>query len=142
MTAKCSGRKETHDEDMITLRLFMLAGLMLGTACAGSLYEVHCDAPQCGFKTTLGIGGGMVFDQASGYCRKCDKTVSVTWKRNQEKRPSKLKYWDALAGKMREIFTCPTCKGPFVMIEQIEEMKYCPKCGKSPLKSKLTVMYD
>jgi hypothetical protein len=127
---------------MPLLRLLLLTALMLGSVRAGSLYEVRCDTPKCGFKTTLGIGGGRMFDQASGYCQKCEKTVSVTWKRDQEKRPSRLQYWDALAGRIREIFNCPTCKGPFVMIEQIEEFKHCPKCGKTSLKSKLTVMYD
>ncbi|MBN8420169.1 MAG: hypothetical protein J0L73_14730 [Verrucomicrobia bacterium] len=127
---------------MKLLRLLWLTALMLGSVRAGSLYEVRCETSMCGFKTTLGIGGGRLFDQASGYCWKCGKTASVTWKREQEKSPLHLKFWDALCGRMREVFTCPTCKGPFVMIEQIEDMKHCPKCGKTSLKTKLTVMYD
>ncbi len=115
---------------------------MLGTAWAGTQYDVKCTTKGCGFATAIGIGGGMKFEQASGYCRKCEKVVSVTWKRDSKEKPAHKEFWDPVTGEMREVFTCPECKGPFVAIQQIEEFKHCPKCGKPSLRSKTTVLYD
>lgn len=121
---------------------WMLVLLMTGSALAGTQYDVRCTDAKCGFTTTIGIGGGRMFEEASGYCQKCAKSVSVTWKREGKPRPLPLRFWDALTGRMREIFNCPACKTPFVNMEQIEDLKHCPKCGKDSLKSKRTVMYD
>ena len=124
------------------MRLFCICMLLIGSANAGTEYEVRCEEAKCGFVTTIGIGGGRMFEEASGYCGKCAKSVSVTWKRDEKPRPAPVRFWDAITGGMREIFRCKTCQGPFVKIEQIEELKHCPKCGKESLKAKLTVMYD
>lgn len=127
---------------MNILRLIILAALMLGTARAGSRYEVKCSDDKCGFVSSIGIGGGLKFEQASGWCKKCDAMVSVTWKRGEKKEPAVLSFWDALAGEVRKIFKCPKCETPFMRIDQISELKHCPKCGKASLKSRRTMLYD
>lgn len=116
--------------------------MMLGLAHAGSVYEVRCTNAQCGFKTEIGIGGGMKFEEASGYCAQCAKGVSVTWPRDEKPKPAPVRFWDALTGRLREIFRCKTCQQPFVKMEHIEDLRHCPKCGKETLKAKLTLMYD
>ena len=124
------------------IRVLALVALMAVPAWAGTEYDVSCSDAKCGFVTSIGIGGGKKFDQASGYCKKCDKAVSVTWKRDREPMPSQLRFWDPLAGQLRAIFDCPKCKTPFVMIDQIEDLKHCPKCGKPTLTAKRTRLYD
>lgn len=120
----------------------LLVLLLSGSASAGTGYDVRCENAKCGFTTSIGIGGGRMFEEASGYCAKCAKCVSVTWKRDTKPKTAPVRFWDAVVGRVREIFRCKTCEGPFVKIEQIEEMKYCPKCGKESLKAKRTIMYD
>lgn len=124
------------------IHFFMISAFMLDLARAGTQYEVKCSNKECSFTTSIGIGGGRMFEQASGYCKKCDRVVSATWKRGSKERPLRLKFWDTFAGKMRELFDCPNCKSPLVRIDQIEELKHCPKCGKDTLKSKRTILYD
>lgn len=127
---------------MKLVHLWVLMLLMLGSARAGTRYEVKCETAKCGFTTAIGIGGGRMFEEASGYCQKCARNVSVTWKRGQKPRALPLRIWDALTGRIREVFHCPDCKAPFIALEQIEDMKFCPKCGKESLKGKRTLLYD
>jgi DNA-directed RNA polymerase subunit RPC12/RpoP len=127
---------------MNIFRFLLVVTLMLDSARAGTQYEVKCSDEKCSFASSLGIGGGRKFEQASGFCKKCDKMVSVTWTRGEKRQPMILSFWDALTGEVREIFKCPKCGVPFVSIDQIEELKHCPKCGKDSLKSKMTILYD
>jgi hypothetical protein len=127
---------------MNRVRVLIVVILMLGTAWAGTQYEVRCSNKGCGFTTSIGIGGGFKFEEASGYCRKCEKVVSVTWKRDSNQKPAHRAFWDALTGEVRELFSCPECKGPFVAIQSVEEFKHCPKCGKPTLKPKRGILYD
>lgn len=34
------------------------------------------------------------------------------------------------------------CRQPFVVIEKIKDMKFCPRCKRPILKNKRTVFYD
>ncbi len=124
------------------LLCFSLLLLMLGSASAGTGYDVRCEDAKCGFTTSIGIGGGRMFEEASGYCTKCAKSVSVTWPRGEKPKAAAVRFWDAITGRVRELFRCKTCQEPFVRITQIEELKHCPKCGKASLKARRTVMYD
>lgn len=134
--------RTAYNDLMKILRFIVLAALMLGFAQAGSRYEVKCSDDKCGFTSSIGIGGGFKFEQASGWCQKCDTMVSVTWKRGDKKEPAVLEAWDALAGMMRKIFKCPKCGTPFMQVDHIDELKHCPKCGKPSLKSRRTQLYD
>lgn len=120
----------------------LLLLIMLGPAVAGTGYDLRCEDAKCGFTASIGIGGGRLFEEASGYCPKCAKVVSVTWKRDGKPKSAPVRFWDALTGGLREIFRCQKCQGPFVKVEQIEEFKHCPKCGKASLKARRTVLYD
>lgn len=127
---------------MNTMRILMLAALLPAVCEAGTRYEIKCSTGSCGYASSIGIGGGMRFEEASGYCRKCDQIVSATWRRGEKKTPLLMEIWDALAGKARRIFPCPKCKAPFVKVDQIAEFRFCPKCGKESLKSRRTLLYD
>jgi hypothetical protein len=109
---------------------------------AGSRYDLRCADDKCGFSTAAKIGGGLSFEQAGGFCKKCNKWVSVTWKRS-EKAPSQLlEFWNPTTGEVNQICNCPVCGHPYRVIKNIEDMKFCPKCNQSTIKSKLTIMYD
>ncbi len=115
---------------------------MLGSARAGTRYEVQCATKECGFTTSIGIGGGRMFEEASGYCKKCDQVVAVTWKRETSPKPLPVRFWDSLAGKVREIFICPKCRDRYAKIDDIDDFTHCPKCGKKSLRAKRTLLYD
>jgi DNA-directed RNA polymerase subunit RPC12/RpoP len=109
---------------------------------AGSGYEVKCKDAKCGFKAQAGIGGGMSFEEASGFCAKCQKWVAVTWKRGEKPPVPFAAFWEPQTGETRRLYKCPKCKQPFVVIEKIENMKFCPRCKGSTLENKGTMLYD
>ncbi len=128
---------------MKTLRLLILvAGVTLVSAEAGTRYDVTCGAPKCGFSTTIDLGGGRLFEQESAWCRRCGKTVSTTWKRDSKRGTSFAQFWDALTGRERKMFDCPGCGSLVVAMEEAQDFKHCPKCGKPSLKHKVAIMFD
>jgi hypothetical protein len=109
---------------------------------AGSGYDLHCADDKCGFSTAVKIGGGFSFEQAGGFCKKCNKWVAVTWKRSEKAPAQLLEFWNPRTGEVNQICKCPVCGRPYLVIKDIEDMKFCPKCNKPSLRSKLTIMYD
>jgi hypothetical protein len=99
-------------------------------------------AKPCGYEAYVNFGGGMFFNQTTGYCRSCKKFVYVSWTR--ENLPAEMKgtfkvrprpeplgeVWDAQTGKVLTIHACPTCKGPFQEIRKPGDLKHCPVCNK------------
>ncbi|OGX14720.1 MAG: hypothetical protein A2351_02285 [Omnitrophica bacterium RIFOXYB12_FULL_50_7] len=114
----------------------------IGVLQAGSGYEVKCKDPKCGFKTHAGIGGGMAFESAAGFCPKCQEWVSLSWKRGEKAPAPFAEFSDPKTGETRRLYKCPKCKQPFVVIEKIEDMKFCPRCKKPTLENKRAVFYD
>ena len=134
-----------------------LATCLLGVAAvyAGTGFQMKCQAkPEkdpktgklsetCGHESSVTFGGGMFFEQITGYCRACKKFVYVTWTGKDQvdrakevgfkvqPRPKPLgEVWDAQTGKILTIHACPTCKGPFLEIKSPDELKHCPSCNK------------
>jgi hypothetical protein len=126
-------------------RLIGLAVLALMTlslsAWAGTQYRIHCTNKACNFKTSVGFGGGFVFEEAVGYCAHCAQFVSVRWKRG-EKGPEPVKVWDAATGGTFLLQKCPKCSGLFTVIPGIAALKHCPKCNQATIESKESLMYD
>ncbi len=111
-------------------------------AHAGTRYELKCVNEGCGYKDSIGLGGGFKFEQASGWCAKCGRMVSLTWERGSRKSPPRVEFWDPLSGLLRALFKCPKCDGFFVETTAIDALKHCPKCGKATLKATRRMMYD
>lgn len=109
---------------------------------AGIGYNVTCSDGKCGFSAKAGIGGGMQYEEAAGYCPKCGTWTSVSWRRRKTAPVPVAAFWDPQTGTQRQVRACTKCSEPFVVITRIEDMKYCPKCGKPTLTSKRTLMYD
>ena len=99
-------------------------------------------AKACGYESMVTIGGGMISERMTGYCRACKKFVTLHWTRDGipaemkarikvKPRPVPLgEVWDAQTGKVLTIHACPTCKGPFLEIKKPDELKHCPVCNK------------
>lgn len=116
--------------------------LLSCAAHAGTQYELTCSSEGCGYKDSIGLGGGFKFEQASGWCAKCGKMVSRTWERGSRKRAPRIEFWDPLSGVLRVLFKCPKCDGFVVEVPAIDALKHCPKCGKPTLKATRRMMYD
>jgi uncharacterized protein YbaR (Trm112 family) len=96
----------------------------------------------CGYSTEVVFGGGMFFDQAVGYCRKCKRFVSVHWTRpgaannmppqmQVTPKPDPLgEVWDSATGHVLTVYACPHCKGPFAEIKKRDDLTHCPACNK------------
>jgi hypothetical protein len=94
----------------------------------------------CGYESEVTFGGGMMFEQITGYCRHCKKFVYLQWTRENlpagvdikaVRRPEPLgEVWDSATGKIMTVYACPTCKGPFLPIKNADELKCCPVCNK------------
>ena len=108
---------------------------------AGEGLSMKCRAKTCGYESEVTFGGGMAFEQLTGYCRNCRKFVYLSWTREgspvldpkAEKVPHPKplgEVWDALAGRAITIYVCPHCKGPFAEIKSRDDLKHCPACGK------------
>jgi len=115
--------------------------LPLAAVLAGSQYDLVCKNKDCNYKGSIGIGGGFQFEQVTGYCLNCKDFVSLSWNREQ-KKPQPLKVWNPATGQVMLLHKCPKCQNPFLPIEKIENLKYCPKCNTATLEHDLTILYD
>lgn len=108
---------------------------------AGGGFSMKCQSSTCGYESQVRLGGGMAFEQLTGYCRKCKKFVYLQWTREgspvldpaakKVPPPKPLgEVWDAQNGKVLAIYACPDCNGPFAEIKSKDELKHCPSCGK------------
>lgn len=99
----------------------------------------------CGYESYVSFGGGMFYNQTTGYCRACKKFVYLRWTRKNipaetkkhlkskdRPRPKPLgEVWDSQTGKVMTVHACPACKGPFLEIKRLDDLKRCPVCNKS-----------
>lgn len=126
--------------------ILMLAVIIIffsaGLAMAGSAYKVQCENKNCRFFSEVMFGGGFKFDQATGYCKKCRKFVYLTWERGKNKSSIMGDIWCPLTGQDFSIFRCPSCSGPVLQINSIEDLKYCPSCRQPALKTTHTLLFD
>ncbi len=132
--------------------LVMVAILFLAATdvFAGTGYSMKCK--KCGFSADVLIGGGVNFEQITGFCVSSGEFVYLTWDRGAKKPDPMAKVWDSATGKMIEIYKCPNCPHPFIPLrlkdhdeEEGPGFKHCPKCGKGSFqvdKSQGLLMFD
>ena len=144
--------KEINMRQVLTSAVALLA--LVATTYAGDGVEMKCQAKpekdpatgkllkSCGYESLVIFGGGMLFEQATGYCRSCKKFVYLSWTRENipaemkdrikvKPRPKPLgEVWDASTGKTLTIHACPKCNGPFLEIKRLDELKHCPSCNQ------------
>ena len=109
---------------------------------AGDGFGVKCKEKSCGFEAPVTFGGGMVYEQLTGYCRACKKFVHLRWTREGgpvlDPKAAKVpppkalgEVVDVRTGGVLVIYACPHCKGPFAEIKSKDDLKHCPVCAKS-----------
>jgi hypothetical protein len=156
--SRSRGHVEQEDTQMrIGRRVFFAAALIgfvaVAVALAGTMYNVACGNKDCGYRVELGLGGTMLQEVKAGWCVNCQDFVAVGWTRPDTGRrmPGEKpipevkpvgKVWLPTTGQVKPLYPCPKCKGPFLPIDSIEELKCCPKCGKPSIKAERTIMYD
>jgi hypothetical protein len=112
---------------------------IVAVAYAGEGFGMKCKAKSCGFEAQVTFGGGMAYEQLTGYCRNCKKFVSLQWTREgspvlnataKKTLPPKPlgEVWDAKTGRVLTLYACPHCKGPFAEIKNKDDLKRCPAC--------------
>jgi hypothetical protein len=155
---------------MKTTRVILVSVILFAaTLCiAGTTWHYKCETPKCGFEGDLGIGGGFVFNKATGYCTTCKKFVSIGWKAKGvtgdmkkfqdeatdllETAPQKVgTVWNPATGLTADLYPCPHCKKPFLEIDNISLGRggsselghiFCPKCTHLTLKFQNRGTYD
>jgi hypothetical protein len=143
------------------------AALLFAVTCvvAGTIYEYKCGVPTCGFKGRLNLGGGLLFDQVTGYCASCRKFVPLRWKsqraqahaRDQavqlpERAPEPVgSVWNFATGRAVKLYTCPDCAKPFMELQAgdfgassggVLHKSYCPMCTNRTLEFTPMGVYD
>ena len=126
-----------------------VAALSATAAVAGTGYTMKCSS--CGFSSQVNIGGGMGFEQITGFCVDSMKFVYLQWKRGEKKPEPAARIWDSTTGKKIDLYKCPDGDGlfmPLLFAQPDAEgpgFDRCPKCGKPTFrvdKSKPIMMYD
>ncbi|MDD2904373.1 MAG: hypothetical protein PHU44_18245 [Syntrophales bacterium] len=113
----------------MVLVIFCGIFLLAEGALAGEFGEVTCTTPDCGYKTSLDIGGRRKLPAVTGYCAKEKKFVRL-----------KLKSHD----DYRKPHYCPNDKEPLKPIYRGADISKipCPKCGNLTLKYQLMLRKD
>ena len=105
-------------------------------AFAGLDYPMKCK--NCGYSCRVKIGGGMGFEQLTGFCVESKKFVYLKWDRGAKKPNPMAKVWDSATGEWIEVHKCPECPKPFIPLRLKAAdadadgpgFDHCPKCGK------------
>ena len=112
-----------------------------GAVFASSICELTCKNEACRYKARATFGGGILFDQVTGYCVRDNKFVHLMWRRS-EKAPDPLKLFNAQTGEIMEMYRCPDCGDPFLPIKEAQDFKYCPKCHRPSIEYHLISYLD
>lgn len=122
----------------MTKRSLLMAAVLVLVAAVAALagldYPMKCST--CGYASRVQIGGGMQFDQLTGFCGNCGKFVYVKWNRGATKPQPVSRVQDPRTGKVIEYYKCPHCAKPFVPYPvgaadtNGPGFDRCPKCGK------------
>jgi hypothetical protein len=140
------------ENDMTKKTLLVALAIVLSqamVALAGTGYTMKCS--NCGYSSAVQVGGGMRFEQITGFCVDSMKFVYLRWNRGEKKPEPITKVWDSASGEMIEVYKCPDCTKPFMPLRLKPTgtngpgLDHCPKCGKQTFqvdKDKGIIAYD
>ncbi len=133
------------------LGVLLVACLIVATAWvyAGDGVSMKCDRRECGYESLVIFGGGMMFEQATGYCQHCQDFVYLRWTRKESPLvapdiklvppPTPIgEVWDSRSGHSLTLYPCPRCQKPFAEIKAQEDLKHCPACKEGTFKPDTT----
>jgi|GEM_PF-2563067 len=127
---------------LVWILFVAMLGVGVRPAFAGQSVALTCTASGCGYTGTADLGGGFMFEMKTGYCVRCSRFTSVTWKRKEPAIKPIATVWAPMTGREESIYPCPKCAQPFLAISSAAQFKFCPKCQRPTIKSKLLRMYD
>ncbi len=116
---------------------------------AGMGYTMQCS--NCGYASSVQVGGGRRFEQITGFCTDAMKFVYLRWNRGAKKPEPVAQVWDSASGKRLDLYKCPDCSKPFLPLQATQAnaegpgFNHGPKCGKPTFqvdKSKPVIAYD
>jgi hypothetical protein len=121
-------------------------------AMAAEAFHLKCDNTNCNFEGGIRIGGGFSHNRISGYCTTCRQYVSLVWANNSkipvynlidknktlpQKAPDSIgSIWHPAIGRTATLYSCPTCKNPFMGIE-LMDFRTVPENARQVLLSHL-----
>ena len=123
----------------------LLGLLCLGIAYvsqSGESYNVECTNESCGFMMEAIIGGGWSWRAVEGYCTGCGHWVVIDWGLEDPAPDPIAEFWDPVTGRQRKLYECSDCGQPFVDMQGIADMRYCPKCNEPSLEATCTYHED
>lgn len=132
------------------LLIVVLSVAFASTAWAGTGYKIRCLNPQCDFASSIGLGGGMRFEEITGYCFEKNSFVRITWPRQgkynpdvqDDRAPKPMTIWNHATGESFQVYTFPDCSEPLLPITNIKEFKFCPQCNQPTLEFEAELHYD
>lgn len=115
---------------------------MITTAAAATVFELRCSATPCSYKGELIIGDAMEVKLLSGYCAECKCFQTIKWNRFAVAPKPAGAFWDHRSGVLLTLYHCPKCKGLILPITDSNDIKCCPKCGKSKVEVRAAAHLD
>jgi hypothetical protein len=112
------------------------------TAFAGTGYEVTSSDGEKTVTYMVNFGGGMFFDQHTGYDPASKKFVYLTWKRDQPEPKPVSSIWDHESGRIIALYQFPGVEHPLPVIPSIKAMKVCPVTGDKDFKHRAVLAID
>lgn len=113
--------------------------------------HITCKNKECNYSKGLIFGSTMLTGKIEGYCTNCDDFVCIEWTTEKQmpdgsyetfNAPEPIaRIWDFNSAEPRSIYPCPKCGKGFVEIQDIENLKYCPKCKQPTLSVEKTGLY-
>jgi hypothetical protein len=136
----------TTRTSLLALAIVLMAAV---AALAGTGYPMKCD--NCGYSCRVMIGGGIGFEQLTGFCASDKKFVYLRWDRDTKPPAPMAKVWDSANGETIKVYKCPDCSKPFIPLRPKPPdrdgpgFNHCPKCGKATFQvdeAQGIMMYD
>ena len=119
-----------------------LVFLVVGTASAGTIYEVTATSRAEKVTYRVKFGGGKAVAQWTAFDPKSKKFVYLTWRRGDPAPEPAATTWDHRTGETVKLYKFPDAEHPLPVIPSIRDMKVCPLTGDKEFTFKRVGNYD
>jgi hypothetical protein len=120
----------------------LLVLLLVGTADAGTIYEVTATRGTEKVTYRVKFGGGKAVAQWTAFDPKSKQFVYLTWERGDPAPEPVATIWDHRAGETVKLYKFPNVEQPLPVIPSIQDMKVCPLTGDKEFTFKRVGNYD
>jgi hypothetical protein len=120
----------------------LLVFLQVGTAYAGTIYEVTATSGTEKVTYRVKFGGGKAVSQWTAFDPKSKGFVYLTWERTDRAPEPVATIWDHRTGETVKLYKFPKIEHPLPVIPSIKDMKVCPLTGDKEFTFKRVGNYD